>query len=293
MRAIAAPTMDPKLVYTTCINSIKDGNLRNRLEGVIDDILLEAENFKRKALAKQLYTFAANVDHDSDIILGQVTKSELIKVYTEHMVGKNKPAREFYDILFNLAPQGKCPFCGFSSVGSLDHYLPKSKFPKLSVVPTNLIPSCNDCNKKKGVATATTINEQNLHPYFDHGHFIKDQWLFAEVIDTNPITIDFYISPPDHWDETSKSRVKSHFLNCNLGCRYKTETSAELAILESTLSLYDNLEASSIKRELTIRAEGMFNLHKNSWQGAMYQALANSDSYCNSYSTSYVKSILL
>ena len=39
--------------------------------------------------------------------------------------------------------------CHTSEVDTLDHYLPKSKYPSLSINPLNLIPICNKCNKTK------------------------------------------------------------------------------------------------------------------------------------------------
>lgn len=282
MRAIITPTEDSRLVYQTCINSIADTELRDRLNAVDTDIFLAAKEYEEKALTKQLYTLQPSDYGDEDIVLGTVKKKELIKVYTAHMVNKNKPARVIYDRLYNSAPLGKCPFCGFAPVKNLDHYLPKSKFPQLSVVPMNLVPSCSDCNSGKGVVTATMEEAQSLHPYFDHDHFINEQWLFAEAIPTIPTTIRFYVRPPDHWDDISKAKVRNHFQNCDLGSRYKKETTAELASLKNTLSLYEDLGAASIQRELTIRAKGSSQLYKNSWQVAMFQALANSYWYCDS-----------
>lgn len=282
MRAIVAPNEDPRSVYQTCINSIQEDSLRKRLNAVDNTIFLAAKEYKEKALIKQLYTLPASNYKKDDIVLGAVTKAELTSVYTDHMVGQNKPARLIYDKLYDSAPLGKCPFCGFAPVRTLDHYLPKAKFPQLSVVPMNLVPSCRDCNSGKGVVTATTEETQSLHPYFDHDHFINEQWLFAEAIRTTPITIRFYVQPPDHWDYISKAKVKNHFLNCDLGSRYKMETTAELASLKNTLSLYGEIGASGIQAELTIRAKGYFQLYKNSWQVAMFQALARSYWYCNS-----------
>ena len=45
----------------------------------------------------------------------------------------------------------KCPFCGIGTVSTLDHYLPKSKYPALAITPKNMIPACRDCNwERKG-----------------------------------------------------------------------------------------------------------------------------------------------
>lgn len=42
-----------------------------------------------------------------------------------------------------------CVICGQTSVAQIDHVLPRSKFPDLTLVPINLIPICAQCNGAK------------------------------------------------------------------------------------------------------------------------------------------------
>lgn len=42
-----------------------------------------------------------------------------------------------------------CPLCECDSVATMDHYLPKEKYPLFVVHPRNLIPCCNSCNQHK------------------------------------------------------------------------------------------------------------------------------------------------
>jgi len=281
MRAINKPTYDPEAVYKMCINSIEDEDLRDRLHDITSDIVNAANDYDQKALNKQLYTILVNNCNVNDIVLGDVTKKELKNVYTSHMVPKNKPARNIYDTLVSLAPSGRCPFCGFGHVYTLDHYLPKAKYPQFSVLPFNLVPSCTDCNKGKSTAIATTQEGQSLHPYYDQGNFINDQWLYAEVKRTSPVTIQFYVKPPIHWSAIEKARVESHFKDFNLSSRYVTETVDELAILKDILIQYEALLGQTgVSQHLLIQAQSHAMKHANSWQTAMYQALSASNWYC-------------
>jgi hypothetical protein len=229
MRAVAKPDYDFREVYQTCINSISDENLRSRLDLVSNNIVDAAKDYEQKAEAKLLYTIIPNNCGNDEITLGAVTKEELKVIYSSHMVGRGKPARVFYDKLLAQAPRGLCPFCGFTDADTLDHYLPKAKYPQLSVLPINLVPSCSKCNKDKHTAIATTAEEQSLHPYFDHQHFINEQWLYAEVIPTNPMTIHYFVQAPADWDNISKRRVQSHFDNFKLASRYAIQACNELA----------------------------------------------------------------
>jgi len=211
-----------------------------------------------------------------------VTKGELKKVYTAQMVPLKKPGRVIYDKILSNAPLGKCPFCGIGSASTLDHYLPKSKFPILSVLPLNLVPSCSDCNGGKNASVASTKEEQGLHPYFDHNHYIDDQWLFAEVIQSAPATIRFYVSPPSGWSDVSTARIRAHFKDYKLASRYANESPSELAELRLTLSEFlDGAGLEQVKSHLRTQANINFCLNKNSWKTAMYQALSESDWYCS------------
>ncbi|PCJ87449.1 MAG: HNH endonuclease [Thiotrichaceae bacterium] len=282
MRAIDVPTYNAQEVYQTCINSISDEGLRDRLNLVTASIMASANDYTQKAMTKQLFQIPPVDSDNDDIVVGAVTKKELKSVYSQHMVGRGKPARQIYDDILDLAPLGKCPLCGVGVATTLDHYLPKSKFPTVSVLPVNLVPSCKDCNTGKSADIATTAEEQGLHPYFDHDYFITDQWLFAEVIQTNPVCIRFYVEPPREWDNVSQERVGSHFKDYNLASRFSLEVTNELAILKDTLSKYMSmLGKEAVKQHLHIVATSHQGLHQNSWQTALYQAVSSSEWFCD------------
>jgi len=282
MRAMVAPNENPSMVYQTCVNSIADQSLRSRLNAVINEITAAADDYQQRATAMQLYTLLPNDCGNDDIALGAVTKKELKSVYGSHMVGRTKPARAIYDLLLSRAPLGRCPFCGMGQASTLDHYLPKTKYPQLSVAPLNLVPSCKDCNTGKSTMVATTAGAQSLHPYFDHQSFINDQWIFAEVIKTVPTTIRFYVQTPVHWDDISKARVQAHFRDFKLASRYSNEAGDQIGCLRDTLCQYrEILGLDGVKQHLEIEAQTRSRQHKNSWQTAMFQALAGSDWYCN------------
>ena len=282
MRALVPPSFDTKVVYQKCINSIRNEELRDRLNLVTSHILVAAEDYEQKAKAKQLYCIPPNNCKDDEIALGGVAKKELTDVYSSHMVGRAKPARAIYDSLLSQAPFGRCPFCDLGQVSTLDHYLPKTKFPQLSVLPLNLVPSCMVCNKVKSAAIATTSEEQSLHPYFDHQNFIDDQWLYAEVRQTNPATIYFFVKAPDSWDHISKIRVQSHFKAFNLASRYSLEAGSDMVSLRYTLVSYaKSIGSHWVREHLKVAAKSSATQHCNSWKTAMYQALASSDWYCD------------
>lgn len=62
---------------------------------------------------------------------------------------------------------GSCPMCGNSTLGTVEHYLPKTPFPEFSVLSWNLVPSCNTCNQKRGSKHVNGVKHHLLHPIFD------------------------------------------------------------------------------------------------------------------------------
>lgn len=60
-----------------------------------------------------------------------------------------------------------CSMCGSMHSGTLDHVLPKEKYPEFSVFTKNLVPACK-CNAFKSTTIANSAGHRMLHPYFDN-----------------------------------------------------------------------------------------------------------------------------
>ena len=84
--------------------------------------------------------------------------------YPKYHVGKSLYE---YRVRMENSVEKRCPICdcsfGYSQV-TLDHILPKSKFPIYSITPINLVPTCYNCNMRKNDIVPSKV----LHPYF-HG----------------------------------------------------------------------------------------------------------------------------
>lgn len=275
MRSIVAPSEDPVAVFQTCIAAVADRNLRERLAAISESIRKASTEYQIRGNEQSLYLLPPNDCTNDEIVLGEVTKSELKGVYTTHMAGKSKPARALYDSLIAGASLGRCPLCGVGQVSTLDHYLPKGRYPQLSVVPLNLIPACKDCNSGKGVAIAFCAEDQSLHPYFEDRKFAEEQWIFAEAISTSPITVRYFVRAPHQWDDVSRQRANSHFEKFELAKRFSIEAANELAAQRYT---FDQVEKKnglvSLIELLSVYAASHSRLHVNSWQTSLYQALA-------------------
>ena len=272
MRVIGKPTIEPSLVYSKCLNSIGNRAKRDKFRSVKKYIKTKSDEYDNKASVGDLYTISIHSD-----VNGILTKDDMKKtLYDGQMVGKPK-GRTIYDKLMGLAPLSRCPFCGIGTVTTLDHYLVKSKFPTYSVLPYNLVPCCKDCNTGKGSSFTNVKEKQALHPYYDD--FTDEQWLFAEVKETSPVSVSFKVNAPTNWDDISKARVEAHFIEYDLKNRFAVEATNELAKLNNSFTLYP-LKKRLRKKHLQKEFLKFKNLHLNSWESALYQALSESDWYC-------------
>lgn len=282
LQPINVPTINYGDVLQTCVTSISSNDIRNRIEQIYTNIIEAGGNYAQLVETANLFLIPPFLGKDADIVIANVTKKELKDLYTAELVPATKPGRRFYDALRISTPLGICPFCGLGQVRTLDHYLPKAKFPILSVLPFNLVPACADCNKDKTAGIATNAGEQCLHPYFDRGHFINEQWLYAEVIESIPATIRFFVEAPTNWPVIDRQRVKSHFVDFKLAGRFAIQAADEITTLKGELQYdYPITGVEGVRHELEKKASVAESLHKNSWKTAMYQALAANDWYCN------------
>ena len=270
MRKIPKPVDEAKQVFIETISRIQNANLKARLSAV--DHLVEAASneFELAASNASLHSIPSH-----DTIGGTVSGEEMIAVYTGRMAKKDTPGRPFYDRLMAAPAHGRCPLCGQGIVSTLDHHLPKTSHPTLAVAPLNLIPACTDCNKTKLASVPTRADEETLHPYFDE---VDDEvWLAAEVLEGSPAALRFHVIESPNWSDLKNSRVKAHFKSFGLARLYASYAGGELVNLRFGLSeVFDQAGAAAVRLQLQASVRTHKAVHLNSWQAAMFSALADS-----------------
>lgn len=230
MISLARPKKTYEEVLVLCEQGIT-GNavLKQNLQDSRNQLLSAASDYETLAEEANLCSIAP-IESDTANIVGDLSKNDLTKVYSQYFAGKDKPARELYSAIM-FAANGNCPYCGgIGEPKNLDHYLPKTHFPQFSVLPLNLIPACRDCNMDgKATAYAETPSEQIIHPYLDHACFFNEQWLYARYIESvvsEPAIIEYYVEAPEGWHAVNKERVKAHFDSFNLLDRFSREAAS-------------------------------------------------------------------
>lgn len=207
-----------------------------------------------------------------------MSKAQMTRVYSGTFV-KSKVTRGMYDLLKSAPPNDMCPLCAQRPVSTLDHYLAQALHPALTVVPLNLVPACAECNKLKLDYQPSSEAQQSFHPYFDD--FDDAQWLVAEVIETSPAVVRFWVTAPAGWSTTKVSRAVRHFEAFGLGKLYTSHAGVEISNIRFSLDrIAVKGTPNDVRMDLLGRAESARHSQLNAWQTATYQALAASDWFC-------------
>lgn len=275
MIKLEPPDLLPADVFESCISRIRDQDLKKRMESISPLVVAASAEFDQLAAATRLHEF----DREA-VVGGVVTTDEMTKIYTQRMAKKAAPGRDAYDVLFNSAPNGKCPLCGHRAVSTLDHHLPKAHYPVLAVVPLNLVPACGDCNKSKLAALPATANEETLHPYYDD--IEGDRWLFAEVVEGSDGALRFQVQAPPNWSVVLADRVALHFRTLGLAQLYAAESADELLNIRAQLkTIHAAGGPALVEAELLQRAASCRQARMNGWRTAAYEAFANNAWFCH------------
>jgi hypothetical protein len=277
MRRLPKPNLDVSAVYASCVQGVIDAAAATRFHAAAPNMEHLAGLYDSRAAANGLNQFVASKwGQPGQVVVGALTKDDLTTLYTDYMAKRNVPARPFYDKLL-ITPLGKCPYCGFGHVSTLDHFLPKARYPEFAVLPTNLVPCCGDCNHGKGAGVLTADN-LIPHPYYETPAIEADTWLFARIKETTPACAQYFVVIPASWPAALALRVQNYFRDLELASRFAVEAASEIVSLSDLLVPLENAE---LVRQRLQQDAGIERARRtNTWKAALYEALAGSAWYC-------------
>ena len=137
MRKITQPNFSVEDILNECILTttprVQIKAMENSKEGIIsaetdyEDKILKGLLFSTSQMAQTPY----------------LTGNKLIQLYEYRMLQKPS-VRVYYDKIKSIVRNERCPFCNKQVVKTVDHYLPKTKYPIYSITPINLVAACRD-----------------------------------------------------------------------------------------------------------------------------------------------------
>lgn len=239
------------------------------------------------------YNLEGFINHESLVTKDPEQRKELIKLY-EKFKSNRDPVR-FHDELMLLSE--RCLYCNIGIPESLDHYLPKSKFPLLSINPANLIPCCYSCNTRLN-SVSSHGEALIVHPYFNKINSVYDeQWIFAKVpqdqlfftdVKSKIISVIFYTDfNYMQVDDNTKKKLDFQFKHL-IHYRYVVEAVTVLTSEISRLSSHagtDNTLKHINKKQLLRKSE---RYPVNSYNNVIYKALSDSEMFLQTVEDKFV-----
>ncbi len=265
------PTYRARDVFELCISSKIEPAIQARLLPLAPMVEAAEAEYDAAATNSQLYTISS-ADSDS--------AAEARAVYTQRFQPEESMCRSIYNQMILSAPNRLCPLCGAGFVDGLDHYLPKSPFWEMAVMPINLVPACPHCNHSKHAAVPDTEEEQTIHPYYDD--FDDEVWLAAFVSEIEPIAITYDVIEPAGWGAIKIARARKHFVTHELSDLFISRAGTELS--EDKHRYLEMYEQSGPQRVRDYLKEKLYYAellpYQNDWKTALYRALSHSDWFC-------------
>lgn len=238
MNKVNFPALHCDDVYATCLLSVGPRSLdyKIKLNRISEVVATSWQQFDDRCTPKNLHLFPpCHPRNKEQVITGNVTKDDLMNLYTRHMLKLGSESRKIYDKL-RAASNGVCPLCGIHGVATLDHYLPKARYPLFSVNPKNLIPACQNCNDGKSDSVFVNASDLTLYPYNDDNKFYKTDWISATIATSNGILVfDFFPDPPKKWLNVERQRVINHFKNFSLRSKYSINAAQFVTTINSDI----------------------------------------------------------
>ncbi|WP_146249182.1 MULTISPECIES: HNH endonuclease [unclassified Curtobacterium] len=197
-----------------------------------------------------------------------IVKEDMTWLYETRLVG-SVPGKALRGKLIDAA-EGLCPYCRINVAKTLDHTVPKSEHPRLSVEPLNLVPCCRDCNMDRLVGR----NFVGLSPFFDKWA-AHEHWLNARVIDINhPESLVFEAIRHPGYTDSQWARLSIFFSESDLDSRYKLLALDEFYVLKGDLMRQaSHYPLSSIESVLVERIKSRLTRKGlNCWEAASYGA---------------------
>lgn len=237
---------------------------------------------KKRKNVESAYTDYINaapaVDTLQPITLLKCHKNSLLHAYEKSTVS----LKTLRDALFESAIKSKCPFCQISTHSTLDHYLPKEKYPEFSVLPQNLIPACDECNRHKRslIVDNGTAVRLFIHPYYDvipNVNFIKARLKVTKNILT--IVYETYHNPL--LSAQQYAHINNHFRTLKLAQRFNKSSIAELGDMRDTLKKLAKRGPDVLKAKLVKQMKIYSNVGQNNWRRILFETLANDNLFLN------------
>lgn len=259
------PEIPPETIFEECADSFRSDEVRTALLGVLPRVKVDSACYEQMVPA-HIDRFLQQIEHN-----GTLT-TPTVDVYEKKFRPEKAPGRKYYDAIMSQTQNHLCPICDIAIATTLDHYLPKSEVPTLSVTPGNLIPICERCNHVKRNVMNQDPHEAPIHVYFDA--LPSGIWLHARATYGEWPEVQYYVQCPEDWSPILQNRLERHVELYKLGERFRLHAEVELANMRIFWKrLVERGGAEGLSFTLAGMRESLEENDMNSWKAALYRAL--------------------
>lgn len=147
-----------------------------------------------------------------------------------------------------------CQYCTLNEVNSFDHYLPKDEFAELVVNPKNLIPSCSNCNGRKGIDWVNGGERLFINLYVDS--LPECQYLFVEVQEIEGVLQPrFFLENRNGVQASLFNLLVSHYEKLDLCNRFTENSNNVVTELQNLIQVQRlHLSRNEIVEIVTLKA---------------------------------------
>ncbi|MCG1980407.1 hypothetical protein K4U80_03620 [Staphylococcus epidermidis] len=283
MIKIEKPNIKVRQLFNDCIYNLKNENEKLLINGCIEEIEDIYKKYDEYAVGNKLHKFDMTMDRETENIVEKLYKNKLVnpreraRLYYDKIINYQKNKKTKKPIKFNDDHKA-CPICHTSEVNNLDHYLPKAKYPLLSLNPINLVPICNKCNKNKIDYISHSECDNLIHLYFDD---LEDlNWLSMEITNINSLTFNYYVDELAFDNPILYKRTKKTFEIFGIGKTYEVLATEEIS---DQIENITHFAQNSSRKEFQEFLLSFIKNHtsKNIWKVSLYKELANNDVFYN------------
>ncbi|WP_421352274.1 HNH endonuclease [Aeromonas sp. 604443] len=207
----------------------------------------------------------------------------LIKKRTASLKGLYEPVEgtELHSYLKNMRDNHGllfCPACGEpGKPTTLDHYLPQSKYPELSIVFENLTPMCDKCQRLKDNNILNTEGQKLfIHPYYDQIETIR---IMLEILPPYNHPERFLARVPDDIGSPLREICERHIKEIDFVNRFENYCISEYSdLLEIISEERDEPEGDSVRKIVRRFLRKAEIKSPNHWEAIFYRGvLENND----------------
>lgn len=279
MWAVEPPTLTAGDAASACAKGIRDKALKARVDDAVFDFAVNSVTLQAAIHAQQLHASTTGA-----FPVPVLTDAELKGLYKGQLSRANSKARHIYDHVVTNARYDLCSYCQHGTVTALDHFIPVSLIPALSIDPWNLVPACDRCNKLLLDGFSMLADEQMLHPYSTPSCLPADtRWLHCTVHSGPIAAVTFHADPDPALPVDMRTRVVNQFDRLKLGDLFKVVAAKDLTGTRRYLAAqFPGGQSGAVAAHLIEISQDALAVDPNDRRGVMYEALAEDEWFINS-----------